>query len=50
MINVKLNCSILGSLLFIEGALLLACVAVGLFYGERDFTAFAVPIAIRAVS
>ena len=26
MINVKLNCSILGSLLFIEGALLLACV------------------------
>lgn len=50
MINVKLNCSILGSLLFIEGALLLACVAVGLFYGERDFTAFAVPIAITAVA
>ncbi len=48
MINVKINCSILGSLLYIEAALLLACAAVGLYYGEHDLAAFYVPMLASA--
>lgn len=40
MINLKLIYKIIGSLLFIETAMLLLCLGVALFYGESDVMAF----------
>ncbi len=46
MINVRLIYSILGSLLFLEAVLMLACLAVGVGYGEPAIATFLVPAAV----
>ena len=46
MVNTKINASILASLLYLEAILMLACVGVGLYYGERDLSAFVLPMCI----
>lgn len=43
MINFKMVYKALGSLLFIEALLLLACLGVGLLYGETDYATFGLP-------
>ena len=49
MVNTKINASILASLLYLEAVLMVACVGVGLYYGERDFSAFVLPMCIAVV-
>ena len=40
MLNLKMIYKVIGSLLFIETALLLSCIAVSFFYQETDYVAF----------
>lgn len=49
MINGKLISKILGSLLFIEGGLLLICLLLSLFYKENDWSSFAITIGLTVV-
>ena len=46
MINLKIIYKIVGSLLFIEMALLMVCLGVAIGYGESDTTAFAVSVGV----
>ena len=46
MINFKIIYKVIGSLLFIEAAIMLYCLCVSLYYNENDTFAFAVSIAI----
>ena len=49
MINLKIIYKIVGSLLFIEMALLLVCLGVSIGYGESDREAFAVSVGVTGV-
>ena len=44
MINLKIIYKVVGSLLFIEMALLLICLGVSISYGESDRMAFAISV------
>ena len=46
MINFRIIYKIIGSLLFIEAALMLACLFVALYFGEDDILTFAISIVI----
>ncbi len=46
MINNKIVCRALGSLLYIETLLLGISMAVGIYFGERDYLTFGVPVAV----
>lgn len=48
MINARLIYSVLGSLLFLEAVLMLACLGVGGGYGERGLATFLVPSVVAA--
>ncbi len=49
MINFKMILRVLGSLLFLEGLLLLACLGVGIYYNEQDHLTFGLPAAITII-
>lgn len=49
MINLKIIYKIVGSLLFIEAALLLICLGIALSYGEEDTVAFGVSVGVTAL-
>ena len=49
MINGKLISKIIGTLLFIEGGLLLICLLLSLYYGENDWFSFAITIGITII-
>lgn len=48
MVNFKILFKILGSLLFIEAALMLSCLAVALYYKEDDIMAFSTSVLFTA--
>ena len=50
MINLKIIYKIVGSLLFIEMALLMVCLGVAIGYGESDTTAFAVSVGVTGLA
>lgn len=50
MINLKIIYKIVGSLLFIEMALLLVCLGVAVAYGEDDIVAFSVAVGATGVT
>ena len=49
MINFKIIYKILGSLLFLEAIMMLACLGVALYYGEEDTFAFLVSVLVTVV-
>ena len=49
MINFKIIYKILGSLLFLEAIMMLACLGVALYYGEEDTFAFLVSIVVTVL-
>lgn len=49
MINGKLISKIIGTLLFIEGGLLLICLLLSLYYRENDWFSFAITIGITII-
>ncbi len=49
MINFKMVCKALGSLLFIEALLLILCLGIGFLYGETDYATFGLPTAVALV-
>ena len=49
MLNFKIISKVLGTLLMLLVLLLLVCLATGLFYGEREWMAFAIPAAVSFV-
>lgn len=50
MINFKIIYKILGSLLFLEAIMMLACLGVALYYGEEDTFAFLVSVLVTVLS
>ncbi len=50
MINVKIICKVLGSLLFLESILFAICIGVGLFYKARDLATIGIPTVTAIVS
>ena len=49
MINLKIIHKIIGSLLLIEAFMMATCMALSMYYGEDDFMAFAISVAITLV-
>ena len=49
MINSKLICSLIGTLLFLEALLLAACLGLGFYYGETDYLTFGVPLVVAVL-
>ena len=50
MINFKIIYKILGSLLFLEAIMMLACLGIALYYGEEDTFAFLVSVLVTVLS
>ena len=50
MINFKLVYKVIGSLLFIEAIMMVACLAVSIYYHEDDIPAFLITIAVTTMA
>lgn len=46
MINSKIICSLIGTLLFLEALLLAVCLGLGIYYGETDYLTFGIPMLV----
>ena len=46
MINSKIICSLIGTLLFLEALLLAVCLGLGVYYGETDYLTFGIPMLV----
>lgn len=46
MINSKIICSVIGTLLFLEALLLAVCLGLGIYYGETDYLTFGIPMLV----
>jgi len=46
MINIKIVYKALGTLIFLEAILLTVCLGTGIFYGEKDYATFGIPLLV----